>query len=71
MRNWIYGKEHISIYSIPRGDEAFQESISAYQAGKGTIKFPINKKLPLTLIKKIIKLSVKENEERTKRIKKK
>lgn len=57
-------KEHISIYPIPRGDENFQTAISPYQAGKGTIKFSINKKLPLALIKKIIKFSVKENKEK-------
>ncbi|MBP7280323.1 MAG: DUF1801 domain-containing protein [Leptospiraceae bacterium] len=68
-RNLIYfaaWKEHISIYPIPNGDEAFQKSISSYQGGKGTIKFPISKRLPLALIKKIIKFSMKENLERAK-----
>ncbi|MBP9890039.1 MAG: DUF1801 domain-containing protein [Leptospiraceae bacterium] len=73
-KNLIYfaaWKEHISIYPIPLGDENFQKAISTYQAGKGTIKFSINKKLPLALIKKIVKFSVKENEEKAKSIKKK
>ena len=68
-RNLIYfaaWKEHISIYPIPYGDEAFQKSIFSYQGGKGTIKFPISKRLPLALIKKIIKFSMKENLERAK-----
>ncbi len=57
-------KEHISIYPIPTGDAAFQKAISNYQGGKGTLKFPINKPLPISLIKKIIKFSLKENLER-------
>ncbi len=63
-RNLIYlaaWKEHISIYPIPKGDDVFQKNILSYQGGKGTIKFPIAKPLPVTLIKKIIKFSVKEN----------
>jgi uncharacterized protein YdhG (YjbR/CyaY superfamily) len=66
-RNLIYfagWKEHISIYPIPAGDAAFQKEISSYQGGKGTLKFPINKPLPISLIKKIIKFSIKENLER-------
>lgn len=63
-------KEHISIYPIPRGDAAFQKSISTYQGGKGTIQFPISKRLPLALIKKVVKFSIKENLERVKNQKK-
>lgn len=64
-------KEHISIYPIPTGDTAFQKAISSYQGGKGTLKFPINNPLPISLIKKIIKFSIKENLERIQNKKKK
>ena len=59
-------KEHVSLYPIPKGDEVFKKEISPYVAGKGTIKFPIDKPLPLGLVTKIVKVSVKENQERTK-----
>ena len=53
-------KNHISIYPIPIGDEAFNKEISQYVAGKGTLKFPIDKPMPLKLISKIVKLKVAE-----------
>jgi uncharacterized protein YdhG (YjbR/CyaY superfamily) len=58
-------KSHISIYPIPVGDEAFNQEISQYVAGKGTLKFPIDKPLPLKLITKIVKLKVAESSTRT------
>ena len=58
-------KSHISIYPIPIGDEAFNKEIAQFVAGKGTLKFPIDKPLPLKLITKIVKLKVAENLTRT------
>ncbi|HET9914722.1 MAG TPA: DUF1801 domain-containing protein [Anaerolineales bacterium] len=49
-------KNHISIYPIPTGSAAFSKEISQYAGGKGTLKFPIDKPLPLKLIAKIVKL---------------
>jgi uncharacterized protein YdhG (YjbR/CyaY superfamily) len=54
-------KNHISIYPIPVGNEAFNKEISQYTAGKGTLKFPIDKPLPLKLIAKIVKLSAAQS----------
>ncbi len=53
-------KNHISIYPIPIGDEAFNKEISQYVAGKGTLKFQIDKPMPLKLISKIVNLKVAE-----------
>ena len=58
-------KNHISIYPIPTGSEAFNKQVSKYVEGKGTLKFPIDKPLPLKLITKIVKLNVAENRKRT------
>jgi uncharacterized protein YdhG (YjbR/CyaY superfamily) len=54
-------KHHISIYPIPVGDDEFNQEIAPYVAGKGTLKFPIDKPLPLKLITKIVKLKVAES----------
>ena len=54
-------KNHISIYPIPTGSEAFNKQVSKYVEGKGTLKFPIDKPSPLKLITKIVKLKVAEN----------
>ena len=58
-------KDHISIYPIPSGSEAFNKEISKYVEGKGTLKFPIDKPLPLKLISKIVKYRVAETLKRT------
>jgi uncharacterized protein YdhG (YjbR/CyaY superfamily) len=36
--------------------------MSVYEGSKGTIKFPLDKPMPLTLIKKMVKYRLKENE---------
>jgi uncharacterized protein YdhG (YjbR/CyaY superfamily) len=58
-------KHHISIYPIPTGSDVFNEEIAPYVSGKGTLKFPIDKPMPLKLITKIVKLNVAENLSRT------
>jgi len=57
-------KNHVSLYPIPTGTEAFNKEISKYAEGKGTLKFPLDKPLPLKLITKIVKLRVSENLQR-------
>src|SRR5215510_5197953 len=47
-------KDHISIYPIPTGSEAFNKQVSKYVEGKGTLKFPMDKPLPLKLITKMV-----------------
>lgn len=58
-------KNHISIYPIPTGSEAFNKQVSKYVEGKGTLKFPLDKPLPLKLITKIVKLKVAEHRKKT------
>jgi len=54
-------KKHVSLYPIPAGDEAFEEAVSQYVSGRGTLKFPLDEPLPIKLIQKIIKLHVANN----------
>lgn len=54
--------KHIGFYPTGKGIEAFKDEITSYKTSKGTIQFPLNKKLPVTLITKIVKYRVKENE---------
>ena len=58
-------KHHISIYPIPTGDDAFQQEIAPHISGKGTLKFAVDKPIPLKLITKIVKLKVAENSSQT------
>ena len=59
-------KNHIGFYPAPTGIEAFKKELSVYEGAKGSIKFPLDKPLPLGLINKIVKFRVKENLERAK-----
>lgn len=58
-------KNHISIYPIPAGDQDFQQRISPYMAGKGTLKFPLDRPLPLGLVDEMVRLHIAGNLERT------
>lgn len=57
-------KGHIGFYATPTGHEAFQEELSRYKQGKGSVQFPLNEELPLDLIKRIVAFRVKENLEK-------
>jgi uncharacterized protein YdhG (YjbR/CyaY superfamily) len=54
-------KNHISMYPIPSGTKAFDKEVSHYAEGKGTLRFPMDKPLPLKLITKIVKFRVADN----------
>ena len=65
-------KNHIGFYPTPSGIEKFKNELSIYEGAKGSVKFPINKPLPLDLISKIVSYRVAENLERAeKKLKKK
>lgn len=54
-------KNHIGFYPTPSGIEAFKKELSMYKNAKGSVRFPIDKPLPLNLITKIVKFRIKEN----------
>src|SRR5690606_16801078 len=47
-------KHHISCYPAPVDVDEFQQDFAAYKTSKGTIQFPIDQSLPLTLNKTIM-----------------
>ena len=59
-------KKHIGLYPAPRGIEKFKKELSAYEGGKGTVRFPLDQPIPFGLIKRIVKFRVKENLEKAK-----
>ena len=62
--------DHVSVYPVPKANQALQKEISKYQTGKGTLQFPLDKPLPVKFISKIVKLQMKKNSEATKAKKK-
>ena len=59
-------KNHTSLYPAPRRSDEFKEELTAYKGGKGTIQFPLDKPLPVGLIKRIIKFRILDNKVRVK-----
>jgi uncharacterized protein YdhG (YjbR/CyaY superfamily) len=54
-------RNHIGFYGASSAIDAFKEELSDCEVVKGTIKFPLNKPIPLDLVKKIVRYRVKEN----------
>jgi uncharacterized protein YdhG (YjbR/CyaY superfamily) len=54
-------KNHIGFYSTPSGTETFQEELSKYKTGKGSVQIPIDDPMPVDLITRIVRFRVKEN----------
>lgn len=59
-------KNHIGFYATPNGHAAFEKELSVYKQGKGSVQFPLDKPLPLSLVSKIVKFRVKQNLEKFK-----
>ena len=64
-------KKHIGFYPAPSGIETFKKELSVYEGAKGSVQFPLDKPLPLSLVAKIVKFRVKENLEKAKKKQKK
>jgi uncharacterized protein YdhG (YjbR/CyaY superfamily) len=54
-------KHHIGFYPTPSALKSFAKNLSKYKTGKGSIQFPLDKPLPVALIRKIIEFRVKAN----------
>jgi len=64
-------KNHIGFYPTSSPIIVFKEELSKYKTSKGAIQFPIDKAVPKTLVKKIVKYRLQEIEEKAKAKKKK
>lgn len=54
-------KHHIGFYPGAAGIESFKEELSAYEISKGTVRFPLDQRIPFTLVSKIVKFRVQQN----------
>jgi uncharacterized protein YdhG (YjbR/CyaY superfamily) len=57
-------KEHIGFYPTASPIKVFKEALTPYKTSKGAIQFPLDKPLPLSLVKEIVKYRIQENEEK-------
>ena len=57
-------KHHIGFFPTAAAMKAFEKNLSKFKTGKGSIQFPLEKPLPLALIRKITRFRVRESLER-------
>ena len=56
-------KTHLALYPAT-GSMEVSEDLAQYRAGKGTFQFPLDKPIPWDVIRKIVRIRMKENKER-------
>lgn len=65
---FAYAKNHIGLYLIPPTIQEHQSELKGYDTSKATIRLPLDRKLPAGLIKKLIRVGVRRNEQKFKKI---
>jgi len=59
---FAYFKHHIGLYAMPPTVKALAKELEPYKTATATIRFPLDKPLPISLIKKLIRLGMKNND---------
>lgn len=54
-------RNHIGFYPTPSAVKAFAKNLSKYKTAEGSIQFPLDKPLPLSLIRNITMFRVRES----------
>lgn len=54
-------KKHIGFYPGAARIAAFQDELAGYKSAKGSVQFPLDKALPLALVRRIVKFRVAQN----------
>lgn len=56
-------KKHVALYPVTGNvAKALSDELSGYKGTKGSVHFPLNKPMPLDLIREITRLRIAENE---------
>lgn len=54
-------RTHVSVFVVPRSvPAALAKQMQPYMAGRSTMQFPLGKKIPLAMIRRLVKLRMKE-----------
>lgn len=57
-------QKHVGLYPPISGDKALEKAVARYAGPKGNLQFPLDEPMPLDLIKRIVKLRVKQDSEK-------
>jgi uncharacterized protein YdhG (YjbR/CyaY superfamily) len=58
-------RSHIGLYPAPRGQPEFANELSAYEGGKGTVRFPLDAPIPYGLIARMAKFRARQDREKS------
>jgi uncharacterized protein YdhG (YjbR/CyaY superfamily) len=54
-------ERHIGFYPAPSGIVEFKKELAPYESAKGSVRFPLDKPIPFSLVTQIVKFRVAEN----------
>ncbi len=54
-------KKHIGLYPPISGDKTLEKAVARYAGPKGNLQFPLDEPMPFDLIKRIVKLRVRQD----------
>ncbi len=54
-------RKHIGIYPVPLQHPELKEDVAEYASGKASVKLPLARPIPFDLIRRIVKVCVREN----------
>jgi len=54
-------EHHIGFYPTPSAIKTFKKELSKWKPAKGSVKFPLNERLPFELIREIVRFRVNES----------
>ena len=57
-------QHHVSLYPATERSVAPIPRLAAYRSGRGTLKFPLDKPVPLAVVKQFVRLRLKEEQDR-------
>lgn len=57
-------KNHIGVFPPVSGDAGLAKDLSPYEGPKGNLRFPLDQPIPMPLIRRIVKLRLKQNDAR-------
>ena len=67
---FAHAKKHVGLYVMPPVIQQHQKELGDYRTSKATVQLPLTKKLPVSLIKKLLRAGVANNAKKEKHKKK-
>jgi len=59
-----FTKTHVGLYVMPPVVQDHRKELAGYSTSTATVRFPLDKELPVKLVEKLVKAGVKNNEAR-------